>query len=230
MHAGITFFVAKKILRGAHNNTTLAKIVMASSAWICSKCTFVDEGSKPWPCLMCQAPYSKCKPVDSVPAPYAAPPDVAYVAPAKPAAVVTLSASAVVPVVASTVPAKPACIPQPARSSGIVIDIVVIAAGYLGCQCREHKVCCGKVVDVDIVVHLCRKEILVPDILSGKDKMREETAITVNWVMDRFDCCHLRFLPHPYVPDAVVYDGVLGQVIAVFGKDDPSCAISNEKT
>ena len=40
---------------------------------------------------------------------------------------------------------------------------------------------CGEVVDVDIVVCLRRKEIL------GKGNMREETAITVNWVTNGFE-------------------------------------------
>ncbi len=47
--------------------------------------------------------------------------------------------------------------------------------------------CCGKVVDVDIVVRLRRKEILVPDDFLGKDNMREDTAITVNWVTNGFE-------------------------------------------
>jgi hypothetical protein len=51
----------------------------------------------------------------------------------------------------------------------------------------------------------------------------QETAVT-----DGFDCCCVGFLPHQYVPDAAVYDGVLCQVIEVFGKDDPSCAISDK--
>ncbi len=63
-----------------------------------------------------------------------------------------------------------------------MIDIAGIAVGDRGCQCKEHKVCCGKVDDVDIVVRLRRKEILVPDDFLGKGNMREETAITVNWV------------------------------------------------
>jgi hypothetical protein len=33
-----------------------------------------------------------------------------------------------------------------------VIDIAGIDAGDLGCQCREHRVCYGKVVRVDMVV------------------------------------------------------------------------------
>ena len=44
---------------------------------------------------------------------------------------------------------------------------------------------------MDLVVRLCREKILVPDIFSGKDKMKEETAITVNWVTKGFDHCHV---------------------------------------
>jgi hypothetical protein len=51
----------------------------------------------------------------------------------------------------------------------------------------------------------------------------QETA-----VMDGFDCCCVGFLLCQYVPDAAIYDGVLCQVIEVFGKDDPSCAISDK--
>ena len=44
--------------------------------------------------------------------------------------------------------------------------------------------CCGEVLNVDIVVRLCGKEILVPD---GKANMRKETVITVNWVTNGFE-------------------------------------------
>ena len=56
MHAGITSFVAKNMLQGTHNYTTWVKIAMHPFAWICGECTFKDDGSKPEPCLMCQAP------------------------------------------------------------------------------------------------------------------------------------------------------------------------------
>jgi hypothetical protein len=49
----------------------------------------------------------------------------------------------------------------------------------------------------------------------------QETA-----VMDSFDSCRVGFLPHQFVPDAAIYDGVLCQVIEVFGKDDPSCKLA----
>ncbi len=94
--------------------------------------------------------------------------------------------------------------------------------GDCGCQCKEHKVCCGKFVNVDIVVCLHRKEILVPDDFLGKVNMREETAITVNWVTNGFEGCRVGFLPLLYVPYAAIYDGALCQVIEVFDKDESS--------
>ncbi len=95
--------------------------------------------------------------------------------------VIDMSAPDAVMAVASVAPAKPVCIPQQPRSSGSVIDlsapdvalavastspmkptfghssgiVIVIAridAGDLGCRCREHRVCCSKVVRVDMVV------------------------------------------------------------------------------
>jgi hypothetical protein len=110
------------------------------------------------------------------------------------------------------------------RAEGLVIDIADIAVGDRGCQCKEHKVCCGKVVDVDIVVHLCCKEILVPDDFLGEGSMREETAITVNWVTNGFEQCRVGFLLLSYAPNAFVYDGALCQVIEVFDKDESSRA------
>ncbi len=54
--------------------------------------------------------------------------------------------------------------------------------------------------------------------------MREETAITVNWVMNGFEQCRVGFLPLLYVPDAAVYYGALCQVIQVFDTDKSSRA------
>jgi len=118
--------------------------------------------------------------------------------------------------------------PEFGFSSGIVISIAKIDAGDLGCQCREHRVCCGKVACVDMVVRLCRKTILVPDSYSSKEIMREVPVITVNWVTEGFDHCHVGFLPRLYVPNATIYDGVLCQVTEVFEKYDHSCAISKK--
>ncbi len=84
--------------------------------------------------------------------------------------------------------------------------------------------CCGEVVDVDIVVRLHRKEILVPDAFLGEGSMREKTAITVNWVTNGFEQCRVGFLPLSYVPNAALYDGAPCQVIEVFDKDESSHA------
>jgi hypothetical protein len=69
------------------------------------------------------------------------------------------------------------------------------------------------------------ERILVPNFLAGKGKKREETAITVNWVMDGVDCCRVGFLPRAYALEGAIYDGVLCKVTEVFSKSDPSCAI-----
>ena len=109
------------------------------------------------------------------------------------------------------------------HAEGLVIDIVGIAASDCGCQCREHNVCCGKVVNVDILVRLRREEILVPNVFLGKGNTRKQTAITVDCVTNGFEQCRVGFLPLLYVPDAALYDGALCQVIEVFDIDESSC-------
>jgi hypothetical protein len=53
--------------------------------------------------------------------------------------------------------------------------------------------------------------------------MKEETTITVDWVSNRIDRCRIGFLPHSFVVQGSVWDGVLlCQVVEVFRKDDPS--------
>jgi hypothetical protein len=52
--------------------------------------------------------------------------------------------------------------------------------------------------------------------------MKEETAITVNWVLNGIDCCCIGFLPSALVVQGSLWDGVLCQVVEVFGKDDSS--------
>ena len=50
-------------------------LAMAPFTWICHECTLKNDGNKPGPCLMYQAPHPKHRVVASVPAPDAAPPD-----------------------------------------------------------------------------------------------------------------------------------------------------------
>jgi hypothetical protein len=140
---------------------------------------------------MCQVPHPKCRTVASVPAAAAAPPD--------------------------NNDAKDdnndddddnnEDVDSPCADR-LVIDIVKIATDDCGCKCREHNVCCGKVVYVDIVVRLRREEILVPDDYLGKGNMRKQTAITVNWVTNGFEAavwdfsrsCMFPMLPAMIVP------------------------------
>ncbi len=62
----------------------------------------------------------------------------------------------------------------------------------------------------------------MPDAIAGGGKMKEETAITVNWVPDGIDCCRVGFLPRAFVVQGSIWDGVLYQVVEVFQKDNPS--------
>jgi hypothetical protein len=55
--------------------------------------------------------------------------------------------------------------------------------------------------------------------------MKEETALTVNWVSDGIDRCRVGFLPRVYVPHAKLWDGVLCQVVFVGSADDPSSVV-----
>ena len=102
---------------------------------------------------------------------------------------------------------------------------VGIAAGNRGRRCEDHMVCCGELLEEDFVVCLRMERILVPNFLARKGKKREKTAITVNWVTDSVDRCHVGFLPRAYALERAIYDRVLCQVTEVFSKSDPSCAI-----
>ncbi len=64
-----------------------------------------------------------------------------------------------------------------------------------------------------MVVRLCREQILVPNRL-GKG-YREEMAYTVNWVTDGQDRCRVGFLPHAYIAQEGLFDGVLCQVVSI---------------
>ncbi len=98
------------------------------------------------------------------------------------------------------------------RPMGMVLEIVGTARGDWGCCCEEHN-CCGKVLEKDVVVCLRREQILVPNKLAKGH--REETAYTINWVMDGQDCCCIGFLPRAYVAQGGLFDGVLCQVVSV---------------
>jgi hypothetical protein len=173
--------------------------------WICRDCSARNNDSEPGPCVLCDAPHPKRK-----------------------AVVVDSSVPAALAVVASSALAKFAqkCGPVGAtHPSGLVLDILGIAAGDWGRCCKDHMVCCGELLEEDFVVRLRMERILVPNFVARKGKKRRETAITVNWVTDGVDRCRVGFLPRAYALEGAIYDGVFCQVTEVFSNSDPSCGI-----
>jgi len=106
---------------------------------------------------------------------------------------------------------------------GMILEIVGTAGIDCGRSCEEHK-CCGSVLREDVVVRIRKEQILVPDFISGMGTKKERTALTVNWVSDGIDRCRVGFLPHAYVAQGKLFDGVLCQVVEVIEKNDPSQA------
>ena len=64
---------------------------------------------------------------------------------------------------------------------------------------------------VDVVVRFHRVQVVV--------KGKEETAIAVYWVTEGIDCCRVGFLPCNLTMHAHRYDGVLAQVVGVYGSE-----------
>jgi hypothetical protein len=93
--------------------------------------------------------------------------------------------------------------------SGVVLDIVGTNRGDRGRSCEEHLDACGTAVLIDdAVVRIRKEQILVEDFKAGKGKMKEETALTVNWVSDGIDRCRVGFLTRAYIPHAKLWDGL----------------------
>jgi hypothetical protein len=151
----------------------------------------MNDDSQPGPCVLCNAPQPKQR-----------------------AVAIDLSVPAVLTAVASSVSAKiaPKCRPVGAKHpSGLVLDIVGIAAGDRGRRCEDHMVCCGQLLEKDFIVCLRKEKILVRNVLAVKWKKRYRylTAITVNWVTDGVDRCRVGFLPRAYALKGPIYEGVL---------------------
>jgi hypothetical protein len=115
-----------------------------------------------------------------------------------------------------------AYVPAPSQHpSGIILDVVGTSGTDHGRSCKEHA-CFGDILENDVFVKLRCEQILVPDAITGGGKVKEETAITINWVSNRIDRCRVGFLPRAFVVQGSVWDGVLCQMLEVFQKDDPS--------
>ena len=74
----------------------------------------------------------------------------------------------------------------PVHPSGILFDFVGICSGNRGRSSEEHEVC-GRVLELDSVVHIRRVQIKVFG--------NEQTALAVYWVTDGVDQCRVGFLP-----------------------------------
>ena len=117
--------------------------------------------------------------------------------------------------------ARPQSPPHNVHPPGVILEIVGTAGVDRGRSCDEHK-CCGAMLQEDMVVCVRKVQILVPDHIAGKGKMKEEMALTVNWVSDGIDRCHIGFLPRLYLVQASLWDGLLFQVVMVVTKNNPS--------
>jgi hypothetical protein len=117
---------------------------------ICGDCSARNYGSEPGPCVLCDAPHPK-----------------------RNAIVVDWSVPAASAAVASFAPAKfaPTCgLVSATHPSGLVLDIIGIAAGDRGCRCEDHMVCCGDLLEEDFVFHLRMERILVQTSLPGRGR------------------------------------------------------------
>ncbi len=65
-------------------------------------------------------------------------------------------------------------LPGPFHPSGVVVEVVGTVMGDRGCSYEEHPDNCGKVLAGNVVVRLCKVQIVVDG--------REEMAIMAYWV------------------------------------------------
>ena len=99
--------------------------------------------------------------------------------------------------------------------SPIVLHVVGTEANGRGRPCEEH-LCCGEVLQEDVVVRLRKAQIQAGG--------GEETAIAAVWVTDGMDHCRVGFLQRHMVAHAARYDGALAQVTRVLSADDGDTA------
>jgi hypothetical protein len=97
-------------------------------------------------------------------------------------------------VVAVPAPVAKAKVPHdgPFHPPGIVVEIVGIEMGDQGRSC-------GEVMAEDVVVRLCKVQIMV----EGK----EETAIAAIWMTDGIHLCRVGYVPRHMVKHAAGHDG-----------------------
>jgi hypothetical protein len=92
--------------------------------------------------------------------------------------------------------------------SGEIVDLVGVGSSDRGRNCEEH-LCCGAVLDLDVVLRFRSVQISV----EGK----EQTALAVYWVSDGIDRCRVGFLRRHLIKRKAYYDGKLAQVVELVG-------------
>jgi hypothetical protein len=182
------------------------------SLWQCSTCNYAKNTWAAVECKMCGAVISSKRPALPVPA------SVAVASKRNKLARKTAVAK-------KPPPQDP---PPPVHPSGIIVNIVGTNRGDRGRRCEEHDVCGLAVLAEDVLVRVRKEQILVPDNIAGKGKMKEQTALTVNWVSDGIDRCRVNFLPQAYNAQGRLWNGVLCQVVSVGSPKDP-CAYVRRK-
>jgi hypothetical protein len=126
---------------------------------------------------------------------------------------------AVLPSVSAAV-SLPFSFDEPTHPCGILVEIVGTTVSCQGRSCEEHEIC-GVVLKEDVVVRLCKMQLMV----EGK----EETVIAVIWVTDGVDRCRVGFLPRHMVKHATQYDGALAQVTRVLSDDAATCDLAERR-
>ena len=97
--------------------------------------------------------------------------------------------------------------------SGVLVEIVGIAASNQGRNCEDHK-CCGSLLETDVVVRFRTTQVVV----NGK----EEQAIAAYHVTGGIDRCRVGFLRKNLLRFKDQYDGGLAQVTEIFDDMSPS--------
>jgi hypothetical protein len=181
---------------------------MPTEAWECPSCTFNNTDDNAQECGMCAS--TRPRPIKRTAVAFASAAKEVPVAAQPPAPAIT------------SVAKKPAAVRRPIvdpmvvpaiRPMATVLEIAGTAKADRGRRCEEHSCCGEEVLEEDVVVHLRREQVLVPNRL-GKG-YRKETAYTDNWVTDGQDRCRVGFLPRAYVEQGGLFDGVLCQVVSI---------------
>ena len=109
---------------------------------------------------------------------------------------------------------------EPTHPCGILVKIVGTTVSCQGCSCKEHKIC-GKVLKEDVVVRLCKMQLIV----AGK----EETVTATIWVTDGVNSCRTGFVPRHMVKHTARYNGALAQVTRVLSDDAETCNLAEQR-